>query len=385
MNETPGVMPAAEELGRSDAIEELPVAYVEMDARGAVTRANRLTRALHSSHVGELIGILAWEAMPTEEQERSCAAFAAAMEKGVDPPVVRRSIYSSCDAFRIYDLHRNLIRDSEGQPVGMRVVSVDVTEAHLALQKAERASQWLESVFASMADAVIITDALGFIRNVNPAAEELFGWKAEQLLGKEAEKALSMLYFIAGNKSQHDVTKGLDHSARGVATMLTRERQELWVEIRTSPIVDKVTGVTAGVVSVMRRMEEALSGAPILMTAAHNDFTAWNIRVDGGVARVFDWEYACEEQLPLFDPLHFVLMPMALKREPTAKMMQKLHETLAICESWFGREECLAAETQALAYLTNLCTLYLWSQCGRSAGDPVLDSYARVIDCICSA
>jgi Ser/Thr protein kinase RdoA (MazF antagonist) len=135
----------------------------------------------------------------------------------------------------------------------------------------------------------------------------------------------------------------------------------------------------------MRRMEEALSGAPILMTAAHNDFTAWNIRVDGGVARVFDWEYACEEQLPLFDPLHFVLMPMALKREPTAKMMQKLHETLAICESWFGREECLAAETQALAYLTNLCTLYLWSQCGRSAGDPVLDSYARVIDCICSA
>lgn len=249
-------MPAAEVLGRSDAIEELPVAYVEMDAHGAVTRANRLTRAAHSCHAGELIGKLAWELMPTEEQDLSCAAFVAAMESGVDPGVSRRSIFTSADDFRVYDLHRNLIRNAEGKPVGMRVVNVDVTESHLALQEAEQARQWMESIFESMDDAVIITDALGFIRNVNPAAEELFGWKAEELVGKEAEKALSMLSFITGNKDQHDVTKGLDLSARGVATMLTRDRRELWVEIRTSPIADKMTGVVAGVVSVMRRMEE---------------------------------------------------------------------------------------------------------------------------------
>lgn len=141
MNEIPASMPASIGPGHSAEIDELPVAYVEMDAHGAVIRANRITRALHSSHAGELIGRVAWELMPTEEQDLSCAAFAKAMETGIDPPPVRRSIYTSCNAFRVYDLHRNLIRDADGKPTGMRVVSVDVTEAVTAQLAAEKARQ----------------------------------------------------------------------------------------------------------------------------------------------------------------------------------------------------------------------------------------------------
>lgn len=132
----------------------------------------------------------------------------------------------------------------------------------------------------------------------------------------------------------------------------------------------------------MRRIEEQLSGGAIQMTAAHIDFTPWNIRLQDGVARVFDWEWADEEQLPLFDPLHFALLPMALKRQAPDRMLEKTRQVLADCPSWLGQQECRAAETQALAYLTNLCTLYLWSQRGRSDADPVLESYARLIDCV---
>jgi hypothetical protein len=130
----------------------------------------------------------------------------------------------------------------------------------------------------------------------------------------------------------------------------------------------------------MRRMEQLLSGAPILFVAAHNDFTPWNVRVERGFLRVFDWEYADYEQLPLFDPLHFTLMPLALKRSSSARMLQKLQRTLNKCESWLGPDERHAAAAQTLAYLLNLCTLYLWSQCGKSHSDPVLESYARLMD-----
>jgi PAS domain S-box-containing protein len=256
MKTIPEVMQAAEGHGPSDAIDELPVAYVEMDAHGAVTRANRLTRMAHSCHAGELIGKLAWELMPTEEQDLSCAVFATAMETGVDPGVSRRSIYTSEDTFRVFDLHRNLIRNAGGKPTGMRVVSVDVTESHRAQHEAEQALQWLESVFASMADAVIVTDTLGLIRTVNPAAEELFGWKAAELIGKEIEKAFSLLSFASGDKTQLDCALGLDTRARGVATMLDRENREMRVEIISSPMVDKRNGSAAGVVSVLRRVEE---------------------------------------------------------------------------------------------------------------------------------
>jgi hypothetical protein len=134
----------------------------------------------------------------------------------------------------------------------------------------------------------------------------------------------------------------------------------------------------------MRRIEQSLSASPILLVAAHNDFTQWNIRVERNVARVFDWEYADHEQLPLFDPLHFALMPMALRRCLTARMVQCMSQVLHMSQSWLGKEFCYEAETQALAYLMNLCTLYLCAERGKSDSDPVPESYARIIDYLCN-
>jgi PAS domain S-box-containing protein len=254
MNDTPTIMPTANDPGFSDAIEELPVAYVEMDAYGAVTRANRITRELHSSHAGKLIGKLAWELMPTEEQELSAAAFAYAMETGIEPGVARRSIFTSADSFRTYDLHRRLIRNADGSPTGMRVVTVDVTEAVTAQQEAEKECLWLESVFASMPEAVIVTDPLGMIRNANPAAEELLGWKGGELIGQGFEEAFSPRPL--DGQTEVGLVMVLSKSVRGKAVILDRERRPLRVEIHSSPILDKEHGFTAGVVSVLHRMEE---------------------------------------------------------------------------------------------------------------------------------
>jgi len=133
----------------------------------------------------------------------------------------------------------------------------------------------------------------------------------------------------------------------------------------------------------MRRIDQSLSGRPLLFVAAHNDFTPWNIRVERGMARIFDWEYADHEQLPLFDPLHFVLMPMALKSRPVAQMAQRMRETLELCREQFGEESRFEENAQALAYLTNLVTLYLCSQRGITNSDYVLESYAKIIDFVC--
>lgn len=256
MNQSPEAISAVEVNGQYDPLDELPVAYVEIDAKGTIARASRLARSLHSKDCGELIGKTAWELMPTDEKEQSCAALMTAMQTGEDPPVARRSIFTSSGAFRVHELHRNLIRDSLGEPVGMRVVTIDVTEAHKAREEAERARAWLESVLSSMADAVIVTDALGFIRTVNAAAEELFGWPAAEMIGKAIERALPVLRFVSDDKAHLNFTMVLTSRTKGLATILDRERREVTVEISTSPILDKESGFTAGVVSAMRRAEE---------------------------------------------------------------------------------------------------------------------------------
>jgi len=238
-----------------DAIEGLSLPYLEMDASGIITRANRATLALHPLEHGALLGRMAWDLMATDEKEQSCAAYFMFMESGEEPLPVLRSLYTRHGAFRTYQMHRSLMRDSDGRPVGMRMVCLDVTEARKELEEAQRVRKWLESIMESVSDAVIVTDALGFIRAVNPAAEELFGWKAKELTGKVIEKALPMLSFASEKSKELSFTMELTGHCKGLATMLDRERREVRVDITTSPIVDKENGITTGVVSVVRRVE----------------------------------------------------------------------------------------------------------------------------------
>lgn len=133
----------------------------------------------------------------------------------------------------------------------------------------------------------------------------------------------------------------------------------------------------------LQRIKDSLSQSSMLFVTAHNDFTPWNVRVQHERAYVFDWEYAANEHLPLFDPLHFVLLPMVLRGSSTGKMVQKANETLQRCHMWFGTEPCNEMQAQVLAYLVNLCTLYLLSDRGKSDSSPVLESYARMIDYTC--
>jgi hypothetical protein len=79
------------------------------------------------------------------------------------------------------------------------------------------------------------------------------------------------------------------------------------------------------------------------------------------------------------------MMPMALNRDPRARMIQRMNLTVRLCRQWLGEERCHQAETQALAYFVNLCILYLWGARERPGPNSVVDAYAQVIDYLLSA
>jgi PAS domain S-box-containing protein len=251
-------------IGNSDleAIDQLPIAYVEIDGEGLITRSNRAARTMHSPAGEEIAGRYVWEFLPEGEAEADRRAFFEMMISGVEPPIVRRSIYANGE-FRTYELHRTLILNAEGRAMGVRGVTFDVTEAENAHEEAHRARMWLESVLDSMTEAVVITDALGFIRSVNPATEALFGWTAAELTGKVIEKAFPLLGYFSESRVPLSFNMALHSGSRGVATLIDRERRELRVEISTSPVVDKENGFTIGVVSVMQRVKDVCEFVPM--------------------------------------------------------------------------------------------------------------------------
>ena len=256
MNQIPVNPPAQLCESALEILEELPVAYIEVNAEGMVMRANRAARALYPLEHGEIEGKFLWDLMPAAEEEISHEAFFKIMEAGANSPPVRRAVYTSAGEYRTFEVHRSQIRDAQGSPVGIRIITFDVTEAQLAHEEARHARQWLESVLESISEAVIVSDALGFLRTVNPAAEELLGWKAEEMIGKLVEEGLPILSYTSADQRPLNHRIALEGRTKGVAAVLDHARRELRVEISTSPIVDKESGFTAGVVSVLRRMNE---------------------------------------------------------------------------------------------------------------------------------
>jgi PAS domain S-box-containing protein len=243
-----------------DAIDELPVAYVEINANGVITRANRAARKMSSPDQSEIVGRHVWEFAPENQADLDRDAFFAMMNSGEEPSVTRRTLYGD-GAFRTYELHRTLIRDASGRPVGVRGATIDVTATQIAQEEAHHARVWLESVLDSMPEAILTTDALGFIRSVNPALEALCGWKAAELQGKVIEKAFPLLSYSSVGDLKLSFNMALQTRSKGIATVLDSERRELRVEISTSPVVDKENGYTIGVVSVIRRVSDGCPDA----------------------------------------------------------------------------------------------------------------------------
>ncbi len=238
----------------ADAFDDLPLPAIEMDANGVVTRANRATLALHPPERGELVGKMVWDFMAADEKDPSFAAYCSTIATGEEPEVVRRSLYDRSSKFRTYELYRKLMHDESGAPAGMRVVFVDVTEQAKAQEAADRSRLWLASILESMGEAVLVTDSVGFIRKVNPAAQKLLGASEDELTGMVIEEGMPVTRYTSGERTTLHFTCSLESPSRGVATVIDRARKQIEVELSTSPIFEKETRSTIGVVYVLRAL-----------------------------------------------------------------------------------------------------------------------------------
>lgn len=255
MSGIPDTLPSTAAPAATVAIDDMPLPYVEIDARGIITCANRAALALHHSEQGELVGMSGWDLMAIDEKDFSSAAFLSHMASGDDPPVICRSIFDRSGRFRTYEFHRSLIRDAEGKPTGMRMTCVDVTESKKELEDARRERQWLESAMSSMPEAVILTDVLGVVRSVNPAAEELSGFTARELTGRVIEEAMPVLAYTSLDGVALDRRAAIERRCKGIATLLSSDGKEIRIELSTSPIVDKDSGSVSGVAAILRKVD----------------------------------------------------------------------------------------------------------------------------------
>ncbi|MCB0036744.1 MAG: PAS domain S-box protein, partial [Anaerolineales bacterium] len=122
------------------------------------------------------------------------------------------------------------------QPVseGLFILSYDITERKLS----EEALKWQAILLESISDVIITTDLEFHIQSWNNAAEELYGWSAEEVMGKQMSEVVPTHYpFSNSEKTIAQLfAEGVWH---GEVTQIRKDGRELYVSSSVTLIYDE--------------------------------------------------------------------------------------------------------------------------------------------------
>lgn len=151
------------------------------------------------------------------------------------------------------------IRDGQGTLLGAVAIFADVTALKEAQQALLDTSERFQTTLRSIGDAVIATDARGRITFLNPIAEQLTQWTAEEASGRP----LSEVFRIVNENTRLEVESPVDKVLRegkivGLANhtvLIGRHGREVAIDDSGAPIFDG-EGRMTGVVLVFRDVTE---------------------------------------------------------------------------------------------------------------------------------
>lgn len=177
-----------------------------------------------------------------------------------DIPVVYLTAYADDDTLR---------RAKVTEPFGYLVKPFKERELHVTIdvalykhkmeRKLKESEKWLATTLKSIGDAVIATDKNGLITFMNPMAEQLMGWKVEEVVNTK----LGQLFNIINRDTRRPVENPVDRvilegKVVGLANhtiLITRNGTEVPIDDSAAPIKDD-KGDVIGVVLVFRDVTE---------------------------------------------------------------------------------------------------------------------------------
>ena len=169
-------------------MDDLPVALYTTDAEGSITYYNRAAVAL-SGRVPELGAdrwCISWKIfLPdgTRLPHRQCPMAVAL--RGGQVPSGSEFMAERPDGTRVWFTPRLAVsRDAEGRVTGGISLLVDITDRKNKELRTERADLLLSAIVDSSDDAIISKDLNGVITSWNKGAERMFGYTAEEAVGR---------------------------------------------------------------------------------------------------------------------------------------------------------------------------------------------------------
>jgi len=317
------------------------VIFVVIDNRGIVRLINRKGAEILGYEEKEVIGKNWYDTFLPETVREEVKSVSKRILAGDLEPVeyYENPVLTKSGEERIIAWHNAEVRDDEGGITAHVSVGEDITDRKRAEEALRESEEKLRAISESALDAVILIDDQGKVAYWNPAAERIFGYTGEEILGKNVHEVLAPERFHGRfERGFRTFSKTGEGDAVGrIVELVARRRDgaEIPVELAVSPISMKGKYWASAIVrdiTERKRLEERLNHAMKMEAIG---------RLAGGVAHDFNNNLVpimgiSHMLLEEFDPKHPFYEDIEEIREAGRRCAELTRQLLA-----FGRRQVL--------------------------------------------
>jgi two-component system sensor kinase FixL len=173
---------------------------VVIDAKGCIKAFNPAAERLFGYSAAEVLGANVKMLMPSPDREQHDRYIANYQETGI-PRIIGtgREVRGRRKDGSTFPLHLSVGRtDIDGQPAFTGILH-DLSRRVQIEEALRRSEERLRSIVESAVDGIIVIDDRGMIQAFNPSAERLFGYRLNEVLGRN----VSML-MPSPDRERHD-------------------------------------------------------------------------------------------------------------------------------------------------------------------------------------
>jgi PAS domain S-box-containing protein len=166
--------------GYQDILGSIEEGYFEVDLAGNLTFFNDSMCRIAGLPRDKLMGMNNRDYTTPETAKNMYEAFNEIYRTGRSAKVMDYEIIRKDGVRRNLELSASLIRDTNGEPTGYRGIVRDVTERRRTEQEILRFKMGIERSH----EAIFLTDPDGTITYVNPAFEQIYGFRYDEAVGQ---------------------------------------------------------------------------------------------------------------------------------------------------------------------------------------------------------
>ena len=234
---------------QANLLQNVSDGVIATDPEFNITHWNHAAESLYGWRAEEVIGKQSRDILRTEYlEEPEGPTRERLLRKGVWKGEV---IHKHRDGTRINVLTSvSILKGEAGKAIGVVAVNRDIT----ARKRAEEQSHFQANLVANVSDAIIAVDMQLNVQSWNPAAEAMYGWKAEEVIGKPSREVLETDFLETTRES---VTKQVMERGNWLGEVFQQCRDGTRIPVLSSLSLYKDSeGKPAGVIAVNRDITE---------------------------------------------------------------------------------------------------------------------------------